>query len=94
MAGEVVDKIDKIGVFMDMWNENEGLEEGRDGLVFIAADGDSERVLQACSLETFDLGAHRSREEICTSLARNYFENVVDDLSEIEIKEPVRLIHY
>ena len=94
MAGKVVDKIDKIGIFMDMWDKNEGLEEGGDGLVFIAADGDSERVLQACSLETFDLRAHRSGEEICTSLARNYLEDIVDDLSEIEIKEPVRLIHY
>lgn len=79
---------------MDMWYENECLEEGRDSLIFVAADGNSERVFQTCSLKTFDLGTHSSREEICPSLARNDFEDIVDDLSEIKVEKSVGFIHH
>ena len=94
MAGEVVDKIDKVGIFVDMWDENVGLEEGRDSLIFIAADGDSERVFQTCSLKTFNLRTHSSGEQVCPSLAGNDFEDVIDNLPKIEVKKSISFVHH
>lgn len=71
---------------MYVWDENESLKESRNSLVFVAAYGDSERVLQTGSLKTFDLGAHSCGEEVCTSLSRDDLEDIINNLAEVEIE--------
>ena len=69
-----------------MGDEAVALEEGGDGLVFVRADGDAERVGKRRSLETLDFRRHRSGKEIGAAFAREDFEDLGDDGAEVCLK--------
>lgn len=68
---------------MRMRDENIALEEGGDGLVFVAADAYSERVFQTCSLQAFNFRAHCRGEKVGASLPGEDFEDFVENWSEV-----------
>lgn len=78
-----------------MWMRDKevALEEGGDGLVFAAADADTEGISQTCSLQAFDFRAHSCGEEICSSFSWKNFEDFVENWSEIQIEKPVCFVH-
>ena len=83
LAGELVEKVYKVKILIFVGKEQVGLEQGRYGLVFVGRYGDAGRVRQRCSLECFDFGCHGCGEQICSALAREDLEDLVDDRAEV-----------
>lgn len=54
LAGVFVEEVDEVDVFVFVRDEKVTLEQGGDGLVFVAGDGDAERVGEGGALEGFD----------------------------------------
>ena len=78
-----------------MWvrDEDVGLEKGRDGLVLVAADLDTERITERGTLEGLDLRGHGGGEKVGTALAWQNLQNLVENWTEVEVEKTIGLIH-
>ena len=82
-GGEFIDEPCNVYVFVSVRDEAEALQKGRNGLVFICADGDAERVGKGGSLEALDFGGHCGGEEIGAALSGEDFEDLGYDGAEV-----------
>jgi len=85
LAGELVEEVDEVDVLVLVGEEEVGLEEGGDGVVFVRGDGDAERVGEGGALQGFDFRRHGGGEEVGASFARQHFEDLVEDRAEVEV---------
>ncbi len=53
----------------------------------------TERVPQTGSLQALDLGRHGSREKRGAALAREEFQNFLQDGSEVHVEKTIRLVY-
>src|SRR5690606_3461995 len=92
LAGEFVDQVDEIGVFVGEGEENVGLEESLDGGVF-GGNRDTSGIMKRGTLELFDLGCHGCREEVSVALLWDHFEDLVENGTEVHIEETIGFVH-
>ena len=93
LAGEFVEEVDEVDVLVLVGEEEVGLEEGGDGLVFVCGDGDAERAGERGALEGFDFRRHGCGEEVGAAFAWEDFEDLVEDRTEVEVEESVGFVH-
>lgn len=93
-AGQGVQQVDEVQVFVLEGDEEVVLQQGRDGLVF-PRDFEFNRVAQGRALQFRDFGRHRCREEVRpTTFARDHFEDLVDHGPKVEVEQSVCLVEY
>ena len=93
LAGELVEKIDEVEVLVFVGEEEIGLEEGGDCLVFVCRYGNAEGVGEGGALKGFHFGGHGCGEEVSASFFREDFEDFVEDGTEVQIQETVCFVH-
>lgn len=94
LAGELVTKVNQVGVLLRMRNKAVVLDQPLDGLVFVGADADANGVSQTGPGQTLNLCAHRSREEESSAFAGEKLKERGDGRAEIHVKQPVGFVHH
>lgn len=92
MAGEFVDEVDEVGVFVLVRAEDVVLQEGLDGLVF-GGDAHAEGVGEGGALQLFDFGGHGGGEEVGVAFFWDDGEDFVDGWAEVQVEELVAFVH-
>ena len=85
--------MDEIEILVVVGNEHVVHQQCRHDLILVAADRHPSRVRERGALQGLELGRDRCREEVGPPLSRQHLEDLVDDGSEIQIKQTVGLVH-
>jgi hypothetical protein len=89
----VVEEVDQVEILVLVGQEEVSLQQRGYDLVGRARDGDSDGILESGALQALDLGGHGGGEEVCVAaIAGKHFQNLVQDGTEIEVKQTIGLV--
>lgn len=92
LTDKLVEQVHQVGVLVAVAHQHHGLHQVVCGLV-LGGHGDAHRAVERGALQLLDLVGHGGGEEEGVALAWDHAQDLVELRAEVEVQQPVRLVH-